>query len=192
MTKAVYIVVVQLLNHVPLFATQWTEACQVSLSSLSLSLLRFMSVESLMSSNHLIHCRPLLLLPSIFPSIKVFSSESGLHIRWPKYCSFSVSTSNEYSGLISFRIDWFDLLAIHGTLKSLPQHHNSKASVIWHSAFFMFRLSHLYMTTGKTMALTIQTLVGSWKDKKMWLQKKEDTYIKEVKKEMGSFGVNMS
>ena len=192
MTKAVYIVVVQLLNHVPLFATQWTEACQVSLSSLSLSLLRFMSVESLMSSNHLIHCRPLLLLPSIFPSIKVFSSESGLHIRWPKYCSFSVSTSNEYSGLISFRIDWFDLLAIHRTLKSLPQHHNSKASVIRHSAFFMFRLSHLYMTTGKTMALTIQTLVGSWKDKKMWLQKKEDTYIKEVKKEMGSFGVNMS
>ena len=116
MTKAVYIVV-QLLNHVPLFATQWTEACQVSLSSLSQSLLRFMSVESLMSSNHLIHCRPLLLLPSIFPSIKVFSSESGLHIRWPKYCSFSMSTSNEYSGLISFRIDWFDLLAIHRTLK---------------------------------------------------------------------------
>ena len=113
MTKAVYIVVVQLLNHVPLFATQWTEACQVSLSSLSLSLLRFMSVESLMSSNHLIHCRPLLLLPSIFPSIKVFSSESGLHIRWPKYCSFSVSTSNEYSGLISFRID--DLISLQST-----------------------------------------------------------------------------
>ena len=112
-----------------------------------------------MPSNHLILCRPLLLLPSIFPSIRVFSNESALHIRWPKYwsCSFSISPSNEYSGLISFRMDWLDLLAVQGTLKSL-QHHSSKASILWRSAFFIVQISHPYMTTGKTIALTIQTL----------------------------------
>ena len=109
-----------------------------------------------MSSNHLILCRPLLLLPSIFPSITVFSNESVLHIKWPKYWSFSfsISPSNEYSGLISFRMDWLDLLAVQGTLKSLLQHHSSKVSVLWCSAFFMVQLSHSYMTTGKTIALT--------------------------------------
>ena len=120
-----------------------------------------MSIESVIPSNHLILCHPLLLLPSIFPSIRVFSKESVLHIRWPKYCSFSfsISPSNEYSGLISFRIDWFDLAA-QGTLKSLLQHHSSKASVIRCSAFFMVQLSHPYMTPGSTIALTIQTFVG--------------------------------
>ena len=120
-----------------------------------------MSMESGMPSNHLILCRPLLLPPSIFPRIRVFSSESVLHIRWPKYCSFSfsISPSNEYSGLISFRMDWLDLLVVHGTLKTLLQHHNSKASILWHSAFFMVQLSHLYMTTGKTIASTRQTFV---------------------------------
>ena len=110
-----------------------------------------------MPSNHLILCQPLLLLPSIFPSIRVFSSESDLHIRWPKYWSFSISPCNEYSGLISFRIDWFDLLAVQGTLKSLLQHHSSKETVLQCSAFFMVQLSHPYMTTGKTIALTRQT-----------------------------------
>ena len=121
-----------------------------------------MSIESVMPSNHLILCRPLLLPPSIFPSIRVFSSESVLHIRWPKYWSFSFSIgpSSEYSGLISFRIDWFDLLAVQGIFKSLLQHHSSKASILWHSAFFIVQLSHQYMTTGKTRALTRQTLVG--------------------------------
>ena len=116
-----------------------------------------------MPSNHLILCRPLLLLPSIFPSIRVFSNESALCIRWPKYWSysFSISPSNEYSGLISFRIDWFDLLAVQGTLKSLLQHHSSKASVLRHSAFFMAQLSHLYMTAGKTIALTIRICVSN-------------------------------
>ena len=120
------------------------------------------STESVMPSNHLILCRPLLLLPSISPSIKVFSNKSVLHIRWPKYSSFSFSfnPSNEYSGMISFRIDWFDLLAVQGTFKSLLQHHSSKASIIHHSAFFMVQLSCLYMTTGKTIALTIQTFVS--------------------------------
>ena len=120
-----------------------------------------MSIESVMPSNHLILCRPLLLLPSIFPRIKVFSNESVLHIRWPKYWSFSfnISSSNEHLGLIYFRIDWFDL-AVQGTLKSLLQHHSSKASSLWHSAFFMVQLSHLYMTTGKTIALTRGTVVG--------------------------------
>ena len=113
------------------------------------------SIESVMPSNHLIPCHPLLLLPSVFPRIRVFSSESVLCIRWPKYWSFifSISPSNEYSGLISFRIDWFDLLAIQGTLKSLFQHHSLKASILWHSAFFMVQPSHPYMTTGKTIAL---------------------------------------
>ena len=113
-----------------------------------------------MSCNHLILCRPLLLLPSIFPTIRVFYNESVLHIRWLKYWSFSVSPPSEYSGLISFRIDWFDLLAVQGTLKSLLQHHSSEASILWHSAFFMVQLSHPYMTTGKTIALTIQTFVS--------------------------------
>ena len=120
-----------------------------------------MSIESVMSSNHIILCRPLLLLPSIFPSIKVFSNESALHIRWPKYYSFSfnISPSNEHPGLISFRMDWLDLLAVQGTLKSLLQHHSSKASILQRSAFFMVQLSHPYMTTGKTIALTRWTFV---------------------------------
>ena len=119
-----------------------------------------MSIESVMPSNYLF-CRPLLLLPSVFPSIRVFSNKSVLRIRWPKYWSFSfsISPSNEYSGLISFRIDWFDLLAVRGTLKSLLQHHSSKVSILWHSAFFMVQLSHPYMTTGKTIPLIRQTFV---------------------------------
>ena len=122
-----------------------------------------MSIESVMLSNHLILCRSIFLPPSIFPSIRVFSNESVLHIRWPKDWSFSfnISPSNEYSGLISFRIDWLDLLAVQGTLKSLLQHHNSKASILWHSPFFMVQLSHLYMTTGKTIALTRWAFVGN-------------------------------
>ena len=122
-----------------------------------------MSIESVMPSNHLILCRPLLLPPSIFPSIRVFSSVSVLHIRWPKYWSFSfsISPSNDYRGLISFRIHWFDLLAVQGTLKSLLQHHSSKASILWCSAFFIAQLSHPYMTTGKTIVLTRQTFFGN-------------------------------
>ena len=121
-----------------------------------------MFIESMMPSNCLILCRPLLLLPSIFPSIRVFSNKSALHIRWPKYWSFSlnISPSNEYQGLISFRMDWLDFLAVHRTLKSLLQHHNLKASVLWHSAFFIVQLSDSYMTTGKTIALTKWTFVG--------------------------------
>ena len=137
--------------------------CQASLSIInSWNLLKLMSIESVMLSNHLILCRPLLLLPSIFPSIRVFSNQSAFCIRGPKYWnfSFSISPSNEYSGLISFRIDWFDLLAVQGTLRSLLQHHSSKASVLWHSAFFMIQLSHPYTTTGKTAALTRWTFVG--------------------------------
>ena len=128
----------------------------------SCSLLKHMSIESVMPSNHLILCRPLLLLSSIFPSIRVLSNELALHIRWPKYWSFSfsISPSNEYSGLISFRIAWFDLLAVHGTLKSLLQCHSSKASVLWHSAFFMVQHSHAPMTNVKTIALTRQTIVS--------------------------------
>ena len=113
-----------------------------------------------MPSNHLILCRPRLLLPSIFPSIRVFSNESALRIRWPEYWSFSINPSNDYSGLISFRVDWFDLLEVQGTLKTLLQHHSSKASVLQHSAFFLVQFSHPYMTTGKTIALIIQTFVG--------------------------------
>ena len=121
-----------------------------------------MSTESVMPSSHLILCYPLLLLPPILPSIRVFSNESILHMRWPKYWSFSfnISPSNEHSGLISFRMDWLDLLAVQGTLKSLLQHHSSKASILWHSAFFTVQLSHPYMTTGKTIALTRWTFVG--------------------------------
>ena len=132
----------------------WTAACQASLYfTISQSLLKLMSIELMMSSNHLILCRPLFFLPSIFPSIRVFSCESAHHIKWPKYRSFSFSISpfNEYSGLISFRIDWFDLLAVQGTLKSLLQHHSTKASILQHSAFFMVQFSHPYLTTGKTI-----------------------------------------
>ena len=127
------------------------------------ALLKLMSIESVMPSNHLVLCHPLLLLPSIFPSIRVFSNESAFHIRWPKYWSFSfsLSPSNEYSGLISSTIDWLDLLAVQETLKSLLQHHSSKASLLWHSDFFILQLSHPYMTTRKTIALTIQTFVGN-------------------------------
>ena len=124
------------------------------------SLLKLMSIESVMPSNHLILCHPILLLPSIFPSIRVFSNESALCIRWPTYWSFSISPSNKYSGLISFKIDWLDLLAVQGTLRSLFQHHSSKASILWHPAFFMVQLSHPYITTGKTTALTVQTFVS--------------------------------
>ena len=153
---------VQSLCHVQLFATPWTAPCQTSLAiTNSQSLLKLMSIESVMPSNDLILCHPLLLLPSIFPSIRVFSNESVFRIRWPKYwsSSFSISPFNEYSGLISFRMDWLDLLAVQGTLKSLPQHHSSNTSILWHSAFFIVLLSHLYMTTGKTIALTRPLLV---------------------------------
>ena len=153
---------VQLLSRVRLFVTSWITACQASLSiTNSRRLLKLMSIESVMPSNHLILCRPLLLLPSIFPSIRVFSNESGLHIRWPKYWSFSfsISPSNKHPGLISFRMDWLDLLAVQGTLKSLLLHHSSKASILQCSAFFTVQLSHPYMTTGKTKALTRQTFV---------------------------------
>ena len=151
---------VQSLSRVRLFATPWTATHQASLSiTNSWSLLKLMSIESVMPSNHLILCHPLLLPPSIFPSIRVFSNESVLHIRWPKYWSFrfSISPSSEYSGLISYRMDWLDLLAVQRTLKSLLQHHSSKASIFWCSAFFTVQLSHPYMTTGKTIALTRQT-----------------------------------
>ena len=143
--------------------TPWTEACQTSLSiTNSRSSLKLMSIESVMPSNNLILCRPLLLPPTIFPSIRVFSSESALRIRWLKYWSFSfnISPSNEYSGLISFRMDWLDLLAVQGTLKSFLQHYSSKASVLQCSAFFIVQLSHPYVTTGKIVALTRWTFVG--------------------------------
>ena len=141
---------VQSLSHVWLFVTLWTAARQASLSITNPWSFKLMSIESVIPSNHLILCRPFLLPPSIFPSIRVFISESVLYIRWPKYCSFSfsISPSNEYSGLISFRSDWFDLLVVLGTLKSLLQHHSSKASILWCSAFFIVQLSHPYMTTG--------------------------------------------
>ena len=138
----------------------WTAAYQASLSTISQSVFKFMSIGSVILLNHLILC-PLLLLPSVFPSIRVFSKESVLRIRWPKYWSFSfISSSNEYSGLISFRMDWLDLLAAEGTPKSLLQHHSSKASILQHSAFFTAQLSHPYVTTGKTIALTRWTFVG--------------------------------
>ena len=154
---------VQLLSRVRLFATPWTAACKASLPITSFqSLLKLMSIELVMPSNHLILCRPLLLLPSVFPSIRVFSNESLLLIRWPKDCSFSfsISPSNEYSGLISFRMDWFVLLAVQGILKSVLQDHSSVASILRLSAFFIVQLSHSYMTTGKTIALTRWTFVG--------------------------------
>ena len=150
---------VQFLSHVQLFATPWTSAHQASLSiTNSWGLLKLISIESMMTSNHLILCRSLFLQPSIFPSIRVFSNESVLCIRWPKYWSFSfnISPSNEYSGLISFRMDWFDLIAVQGILKN----HSSKESILHSSAFFRVQLSHPYMTTGKTIALTKWTFVG--------------------------------
>ena len=150
---------VQSLSCVWLSVTPWTAALQASLSSTNYrSLLKLMSIESVMPSNHLILCCPLILLPSTFPSI----NESVLCIRWPKYWSFSfnISPSNEHSGLISFRMDWLDLLAVQGTLKRLLQHHSSKASILQHSDFFILQLSHPYMTTGKTIALTRRTFVG--------------------------------
>ena len=150
-----------LLSCVWLFVTPWTAALQVSLSfTISWNLLKFMSIELIRPSNHFILCHPLLLLPSIFPSFRVFPNESPLCIRWPVYWNFNISSSNEYSGLISFRMDWFDLLALQGTLKSLHKHHRLKASILWRSAFFMVQLSHPYMTTGKTITLTIWTFVG--------------------------------
>ena len=154
---------VQSLSCVRLFEAPWTATRQASLSiTNSQSLLKLMSVGSVMPSNNLSLCCPLLLPPSIFPSIKVFSNESVLHIRGPKYWSFSfkISPSNEYSGLISFRMDWLDLLAVQRTLKSLLQHHSSKASILQCSAFFIVQLSHPYMTTGKTIALTRRTFIG--------------------------------
>ena len=155
-------VVIQSFSQVWLFATPWTAAHQASLSfTISQNLLKLMSIGSEMPSNHLILCHPLLLL-SIFPSIRVFSNESVLCIRWPKYWSFSFSINpfNEYSGLISFRMDCFDLLAVQGTLKSLLQHYRSRASILRHSAFFIVQLSHPYMTTGKTIALTNEPLLA--------------------------------
>ena len=146
-----------------LFATPWTTACQTSQSiTNSRSPPKPMSIVSVMPFNHLILCRPLLLLPSIFPSIRVFSKESALCIRWPKYWSFgfNISPSNEHPGLISLRMDWLELLAVQRTLKSLLQHHSSKASILWHSAFFIVQLLNPYMTTGKTIALTRWTFVG--------------------------------
>ena len=148
---------VQSLSHVQLFVIPWTAARQASLSiTNSWSLLKLMSIESMMPSNLLIFCHLLLLLPSIFPSITVFFNESVLHIKWPKYWSFSfsISPSNEYSGLISFRMDWLNILAVQGTLKSLFQHHSSKVSILQCSGFFIVQLPHPYMTTGKTIALT--------------------------------------
>ena len=154
---------IQLLSHVQLFVSPWTAACQASLSiTNSQSLLKLMSIESVMPTNHLMLYSPLLLLPSIFPSIRVFSNESVLLMRWPKYWSFSfsISPSNEHPGLISFRMDWLDLLAVQGTFNSLLQHHSSKAPVLWHSTFFIVQLSHPYITTGKTIALTRRIFAG--------------------------------
>ena len=154
---------VQSLSCVWLLAIPWTAAHQASLTiTICQSLLKFMFIESVMPSHHLIFYCPLLLLPSIFPSIRVFSNESALYIRWPKYWSFSCSRSpsTEYSGLISCRIDWFELLAVQGTLKNLLKHHSSKASILWRSAFFMIQLSHPYMTTGKTITMTRWTFAS--------------------------------
>ena len=156
-------VVVHLLSCVLLLATPWTTACQASLSITNYqSLLKLMSTTSVRPSKHLILCPCLLLQPSIFPIIRVFSNKSALRIRWPKYWSFSfsISSSNEYSALVSFRMDWLDLLEVQGTLKSLLQHHTSKASILWHSAFFIVQLSHPHITTGKNIALTRWIIVG--------------------------------
>ena len=155
--------VVQSLSHIHRSVTPQNAAHQASLSfTIPWSLLTFMSTESVMPSSHLILCHPLLLPPPTPPCIRVFSNESALRMRWPKYWSFSfsISPSSEHPGLISFRMDWLDLLAVQGTLESLLQHHSSKASILWHSAFFMIQLSHPYMTTGKTIALSSRTFVG--------------------------------
>ena len=154
---------VQLLSQVHLFANPWNAVCQASLSiTKSQNLPKLMSIELVMPSNQLILCHPLLPPRSIFPSVRIFSNKSAFCIRWPKYWSFhlNISPSNEHSGLISFRMDWLDLLAVQGTLKRLLQHHSSKASILWCSAFFRVQLSHPYMTTGKTIALTRWTFVG--------------------------------
>ena len=152
---------VQSLRHVRLFATPWTAARPASLSITNpRSLLKLMSIESVMPSNYLVLSHPLLLLPSVFRSIRVFSNESVLCIMWPKYWSFSISPSHEHPGLISFRMDWLDLLAVQGTLKSFLQYHNSKASTLWCSAFFIVQVTHPYMASGKTIALTRRTLFG--------------------------------
>ena len=159
----VSILVVQSLSHIWLFVTPWTAAHEASLSiTISWSLLKLMTIELVMPSNHFIFYHPLLLPSSTLPSIRVFSNELALCIRWPKYWSFSFSIgpSNEYSGLISFIMDWLDLLAVHGTLKSLLQHHRTKTSILWCSAFYMVQLSHPYMTTGKTTALTMWIFVS--------------------------------
>ena len=160
---SIFISSVQSLSRVQLFATPWTPASPASLSiTNSRSLLKLMSIKLVMPSNHLILCYPLLFPPSIFPSIRDISNESALRIRWPKYWSFSFNTSlsNEHPGLISLRMNWLDLLAVQGTLKSLLQHHSSKASNLWRTAFFIVQLSHPYMTTRKTIALTTWTFVG--------------------------------
>ena len=162
-THSVLFSSVQSLSGVQLFSTPWVTAHQASLSiTNSQSSLRLTSIKSVMPSSHLILCHPLLLLPPIPASIRVFSNESTLHMRWPQYWSFSfsISSSNKHPGLISFRMDWLDLLAVQGTLKSLLQHHNSETSILWQSAFFIVQLSYPYMTTGKTIALTIRTFVG--------------------------------
>ena len=164
MTLVIQFSSVQSLSPVWLSATPWIAARQASLSiTNSWSSPKLMSIEPVMPSNHLILCHPLLLLPPISPSIRVFSNESILCVRWPKYWSYSfnIRPSNEYSGLISFRMDWLDLLAVQGTLKSLLQHHSSKASILRHSAFFIVQLSHPHLTTGKTIALTRRTFVGN-------------------------------
>ena len=161
--RCVHFSSVQLLNCVWLFVTPWTAACQASLSiTNSRSLCKLMSIESVMPSNYPILCHLPLLPLSIFPNIRIFSNESVLLIKWPKYWgfSFSISPSNEYSGLVSFRLDWLDLLAVQGTVKSLLQHHSSKVSILWHSVFFIVQFLHLYMSTGKTIALIRRTFVG--------------------------------
>ena len=173
---------VQSLSHIQLFATPRTATHQASMSiTNSRSPPKPMSIESVMPSNHLILCRPLLLLPLIFPSIRVFSNELALCIRWPKYWSFSynISPFNEHAVLISFRMDWLDLLAVQGTLKSLLQHHSSKASILWCSAFFTVQLSHPYMTTGKTIALTRRTFVGKPNLKYHFKSVRTDYYQKD-------------
>ena len=164
MDNSVHFRSVQSLSHVWLFESPWTAAHQDSFSiTNSWSLLKFISIESVIPSNHLIHCHPLLLLPSIFPSIRIFLNESALCNRWPKYQSFSfnISPSNEYSGLIYLRMDWLGLLAVEGTLKSVFQHHSSKASILWHSAFFIFHLSHPYITL--TSIHTFSSIHPYWK-----------------------------
>ena len=173
---------VQSLSRVQLFATPWTIAHQASLSiTNSWSPPKPMSIDLVMPSSHPILCHPLLLLPSIFPSIRVFSNESALHIRWPKYWSFSfnINPSHEHPGLISFMMDWLDLLIAQGTLKNLLQHHSSKASIFWHSAFFIVQLSHPYMTTGKTIALTRWTFVD--KQSHCWAYTPRKPELKETR-----------